>query len=372
MRVWVLTNEYRPVIIGGLGIVATELSKALAKDTALELTILTKGMNRQVLVSSEEDLTLVRFPKDGHFTSPADFYPEPISRFLDENLTAPPDLVHVHSVQCTELALFCQRRWEVPLVYTCHSLVNQERPSQKREKHADRQEQLLRAADRITVPSDWLKGEIERQYPFCQGKITVLENGVRVRPAARLAPRHRLLFVGRLVCAKGIEELLEAVALLRKEEPRVQLDVIGTGSEQYTAHLHALCERLCLGRTVRWLGYQNFDRVRRAYARAGAVIMPSRTESFGLVALEALAAGVPLVSTRAGGLAHHVDDTVAAIIPDVTAESIARAVREMWNDPRRSQLRRKTGLVRAARFCWPEIASRYGALFRALISERGK
>ncbi|ARU62858.1 hypothetical protein CBW65_19155 [Tumebacillus avium] len=366
MRIFVLSNEFHPLIIGGLGIVATELAQRLASDESSQITVLTKGPKRYGQVKTHNNLKVVRFPRHSNYTSQTHFYAEPITRWLLEQRDAPPDLMHVHSVQCQELALHLKSKWDIPLVYTCHSLVRHEKSTLARDELARRQELLLDAADHITVPSPWLQQEIP-----CQEKITVIPNGVTLSTAQHRAPLHHLLFVGRLVRAKGIEELLHALALLRQGNPAVQLTVIGSGSERYTLYLHRLCEHLGLTGAVRWLGARTHSEVQRAYRAAGAVMVPSHSESFGLVALEALAAGVPLVSTQSGGLEHYVDETTASVISAPEPQRIAAAVKSMWQQPEQTAKRQEAGRGVAARFDWSEIAYRYGALFRALISERG-
>ncbi|ASS75339.1 hypothetical protein CIG75_10280 [Tumebacillus algifaecis] len=371
MRLLVMSNEFRPFIIGGLGIVATELTNALAQDKTCQITVLTKGPKRYGQVRSLDNLKVVRLPQQSSYTSRTHFFPEPLEQWLLQQPDDPPELLHVHSVQCLELALRCRARWNIPLVYTCHSLVLHEKANAERELVVARQERLLVEADSITVPSLWLQEEIEHKYPRCQGKITIIPNGVTLHNAASRPINHPLLFVGRLIPVKGIEELLHAIALLRAEDPHVKLSVIGTGTERYTKHLHKLCEDLGLSDSVRWLGHRSHQEVHRAYTAAGAVLVPSRSESFGLTALEALAAGAPLVATQSGGLSHYIDEKVASVLSDISPQTIAAGIRSMWQDPERTARRTAEGLKLAARFSWAEIAFRYGALFQALIAERG-
>src|SRR6185312_2056230 len=125
---------------------------------------------------------------------------------------------------------------------------------------------------------------------------------------------------GRVVPSKGIEELLQAVARLSNYYPTISLDVIGTGSANYMSKLQALTQ---------WLGYKGHSSLLRMYSQYGAVVMPSKQESFGLVALEALANGIPLVSSRSGGLAEFVDSNVAEVIPHIAASDIAHAIENM-------------------------------------------
>ncbi|MFD2168581.1 glycosyltransferase family 4 protein [Tumebacillus lipolyticus] len=371
MRIMVLTNEFHPQIIGGLGIVATELSAALAEEGTLRLTVITKGQGDTVQVQSIDNLKIIRFPSLP-YTSPKIFFPKAIESWLDQTREDRPALLHVHSVQCCELALACKAKWQVPLVYTCHSLVFQEHASAGREEMVLRQALLFEHSDSIIVPSGWLLEEIVRKHPAYAQKIFVIPNGVTSPEVSFRPNRYHLLFVGRLVRSKGIEELLYAVSLLREQQPLVKLIVIGTGSERYLEHLYQLSEQLDLNDSISWLGFQMHNQVQQMYADVGAVIVPSRNESFCLVALEALAAGVPLVSTQCGGLVHLVDESVASIIPEVEPVSICEAVFKMWDDQACTDRRVRQGKELAAKFGWSQVAHRYRELFQSLLAGEGE
>lgn len=373
MRVWVMTNEYVPYIIGGLGVVATHLTDAL-KEKDFRITVLTKAVLPKVEVIREKHFKIVRFPRDsGNFfsTKKQKFNYDMVMRWLKKTRQHPPDLIHVHSLEFAYLARYLQQIYNVPIVYTCHSLVLLEKKSPLKELIAERQRRLLLAADRIVVPSYWERSQIEQVYPFCIGKITVIENGVKMfeYPHSSADPR-RLLYVGRLVHMKGIEELLQAVAVLAKKQPKVRLDVVGRGSKRYMLYLRIMAHQLGVSSRVRWLGYRPPNKVQRLYSSYGAVIVPSRQESFGLVALEALASGVPLVSTRSGGLAQFVNENVAQIIYRVDRGDIADAVQTMWKANHLTKQRVKEGFRMAEPYAWSVIADRYRELFHNVLAER--
>lgn len=373
MRLWVMTNEYEPYIIGGLGVVATNLTEAL-KEKDPKITVLTKAFVPEVEVTRDKHFQVVRFPRDsGYFNVPKQkFNSMKVRHWLKKSDIHIPDLIHVHSLEFMYLARYFQKEHKVPVVYTCHSLVTLERKSLLREMVAKRQQKLLRDADCIVVPSFWEREQLEQIYPFCGDKITVIENGVRVSASPpRPAEPYRLLYVGRLLRMKGIEELLDAVSVIAKEQRKVRLDIVGKGSSSYTKHLKIMAHRKGIASRVRWLGYRPPDEVHRMYASYGAVIVPSRQESFGLVALEALASGVPLVSTRSGGLAQFVNEEVAQIISRVDSDDIANAVRAMWKADELTRQRVMEGFRSAEHFAWSVIADRYRELFYNVIEGRG-
>jgi glycogen synthase len=179
-------------------------------------------------------------------------------------------------------------------------------------------------------------------------------------------PPHHLLFVGRLVPLKGIEQLLKAVAILKRKNKKVNLTIIGKGGQAYVKRLKTLCKEWGIHANVNFLGFRKPGQVQKMYASYGAVIMPSTMESFGLVALEAMASGVPLVATRSGGLAEIVNSKVAQVIPRVEGKAIAAAIEQMWNNAPLTNRRVKAGRILASRYKWPRVANQYIKLFQII------
>lgn len=369
MRLWVLTNEYEPRIIGGLGVVATKLSYTLA-GIGTDVTVLTQSLTPRVWVAKQQGLRLIRFPQKSKFHSYRQqvFSPSAITSWLNKFGYCRPDLIHIHSVQWANLANYYKRNFKVPIVYTCHSLIRLEGGrSLLRKPLLEHQEKVLRIADNIITPSFWLKKKIVELYPFCINKVQVIYHGIDIKKAANHNYPYQLLFVGRLVSSKGIKELLQAVAQLSKRYPEARLDVVGTGSERRRSMMKTMAHDLGISNKVRWQGYKSPKQVRNMYPFYGAVVVPSRQESFGLVALEAMAVGVPLISTRSGGLAEFVDTSVAEIISQVNSTAIARAIENTWKDKSRTRDRVDAGRKRAMGYRWSQVATRYKKFFLSLL-----
>ena len=175
-------------------------------------------------------------------------------------------------------------------------------------------------------------------------------------------------YAGRLVRNKGLEELIDAMALLKPKYPQARLYLIGDGT--MTRRLRQRASQRGVAEVVQWLGRYDHERLQSAYRTFGAVIMPSKAESFGLVALEALAIGVPLVATQAGGLGQFVSDQVAQVIERVDPPTIARAIAQMWQAPGLTQQRVQAGRELALSYQWSHAARSYGRLFAALATAR--
>jgi D-inositol-3-phosphate glycosyltransferase len=176
--------------------------------------------------------------------------------------------------------------------------------------------------------------------------------------------------------------LLEAVAQLRErgrcECRDVVLAIIGGDSgdlpadgNEEMARLKALRERLSLGDMVTFLGAQDQDALPEYYAAAEAVIMPSYYESFGMVALEAMACGTPVIASEVGGLAFLVRDGETGFhVPDRDPALLADRICSLLTD---GGLRRRLGQAAAEHargYAWPIIADRIVAEYEAVLEAR--
>lgn len=351
-RVWVLTNEYEPFIIGGLGTAATHLSNTLAR-TGLQVTIITRNPQNKIAVSSKGTITVIRFP--------AKFPAAKIAAYMQKNNIQRPRIIHIHSLEYADLANLYRKKWNIPYVYTLHSIV---RSNVSKIHRQSIQKKLLKSAKTVVVPSTQEYKRLINIYPFCKRKTKVIAHGVKLRKSSKRVRSDQLLFAGRLIREKGILELIDAMKLLKRVRPSVKLFIIGDGDPRYIRKLKLRVKKHKLQQHIYWLGFYKQSALLSAYQRYGAVVMPSKTESFGLVALEALANGIPLVSTRAGGLSMFVNSKVAQVIPRVKAEAIAKAIQAMWNHPKRTDQRVLAGKKLAANYTWTKAAKRYVKIFK--------
>lgn len=368
LKIWVMTGEYHPHIIGGLGVVATQLSRSLSRSGNSVTVICTGGSTRPVFRKISKRLRILRLPSRSsrQYWANGQYRPSSVLQAARNAGLAKPDVIHVHSTEFAETAAEARRRYAAPIVYTCHSLHSKGKGSAS----GKRQGLLYQVAKRITVPSRWQAEASIKRYPDARGRIVVIPNGVRRLTRARRKPASKLLYAGRIVASKGIEPLIRAVARLSRHSSSVRLTVIGDGAERYRSRMITLSKQLGVARRIRWIRHQSHESLLRNYSAYGAVVVPSRKESFCLVALEAMARGVPLTSTRSGGLAEFVNASNAQVIRSTNEISIAQAIQKMWNHPGKTNLRVKRARLTASRYLWPVVARRYRSLFSE-IRKRG-
>lgn len=367
-RLWIFTNEYVPLIIGGLGTAVTNLAKAFY-SLGIDVVVFTRGTNKKIQRDMEQGIEVIRYPLIPPYYNPATMQYN--TRILLSQLQRMPlpDVIHIHSTQFIDLAIFFQRKHRIPILYTCHSLVALEEGSNSAAHKSilSLQMQLLKIANRISVPSQWEEQILHRLYPFSARKTIIIPHGVTKRAVvAARGPAHRLLFIGRVVPVKGIEALIHALAALQREGYHVTVDLVGTGPKDYTKYLQTVAKKLRVANKLRWLGYRTQAQIQQLYPFYGAVIMPSLHESFGLVALEALASGMPLIATQTGGLKDFISTNVAQIIARPNARAIVTAIKQFWKDKKYTNVRIANGKKLSKQYRWPQVGLQYRRLMQQM------
>jgi len=354
-NLWVFTAEYQPFIIGGLGTVASNLTKQLAL-LDMNIVVISRHPSKGVLVENINNIKIIRFPTD--------YSTRKIISYLASNKEHIylPDIIHIHSLEFTNLVLYYNKKMGIPYVYTLHSLLT--RKPVNKVFTPSRQLSLIKSAKTVVVPSKSEFSVVTNKYPFCADKLAVIKHGVSVSNSEQTHRSiFRLLYVGRLARNKGIPQLIDAIKILKKKYPSIKLYFIGKGGPNQEKIYKLRAKRQGLNKHIHWLGYYNQDKLYAELKYYGAIIMPSKKESFGLVALEALANGVPLISTQAGGLEEFVSSNVAQVIHDVTATSIAKSITAMWKSPSLTRKRVIAGKKLAATYTWSKAAARYKEIF---------
>ena len=310
------------------------------------------------------------------------------------------DLIHSHYWLSGLAALDLRGEWGVPIIQMFHTLAAMKNRVARSQDEAasdfrlDTESRLLRQADRVVAATQAELAQFQWLYHVDISRAVVIPPGV---DTARFYPipadearefvgvpngSRMILFVGRIEPLKGIDTLLEAVALLKQEKiPRsgpLCLAVIGGDSDdtperasQEMARLHELRDRLGVEDTVTFLGRRDQDTLQYYYSAAEVVVVPSHYESFGLVALESMACGTPVVASETGGLVFLVRDGETGFhVPAGEPQALADRLAQLLED---DVLRRRLGKQAAEyakRYAWPLIADQIVDLYQTTLGMR--
>lgn len=308
------------------------------------------------------------------------------------------DIIHSHYWLSGIAAAALSEAWgQIPIVHMFHTLGEMKnriaRTPDEREGeyrlHGERQ--VLRRVDRVIVATLAELMQLRFLYKADVDKLTVIPPGVDVShfypiPADEakmyvgLKPDDRMvLFVGRIEPLKGLDTLIEAMSALQlKETQRVHLAIIGgdpAASPQEMsaemARLQKLCDDLSMGQTVVFLGKRDQDKLPYYYSAAELLVMPSHYESFGMVALEAMACGTPVIASEVGGLAYLVKDGETGFtIPDQEPDTLCEKISWLLNDHDLRRSMSERAVKYAQDYAWEKITSQIVDVYQDLVGEQ--
>jgi len=199
-------------------------------------------------------------------------------------------------------------------------------------------------------------------------KIVIIPNGVEFEEFQICHPPLKgnpsLLYVGRLEHIKGVDILLKAIALVSRNLPEVYLHIVGGGSK--LKEIKELIYNLGIEWNVTLHGVVEEEKKKKLYAGADIVVIPSRSEPFGIVALEAMAAGKPLIVSDRGALPELVKHNYNGLVVELTPQTFAKAILDLVKNKnmmvRISENNRKTAKL----YDWKRISRNYVSLYEIL------
>lgn len=307
------------------------------------------------------------------------------------------DLVHSHYWLSGHVGWLAAQRWGVPLVHAMHTMAkvkNANLADGDVPEPAARvigETQIVAAADQLIANTAEEADELVRHYAADPRKVGVVHPGVnlaRFRPAdGRAAARARLglpqdalipLFAGRIQPLKAPDVLLRAVAVLLEERPelrsRIVVPVVGGPSGSGLAKpegLHKLAARLGIADVVHFHPPVEQDRLADWFRAATVLVMPSYSESFGLVAIEAQAVGTPVLAAAVGGLPVAVrHGHTGFLVQDHDPRGYARRLREFADHPGLADRMGEAAARHAQSFGWDTAAAVTADVYAAATQAR--
>ncbi|MEU0252179.1 D-inositol-3-phosphate glycosyltransferase [Streptomyces sp. NPDC006184] len=302
------------------------------------------------------------------------------------------DLVHSHYWLSGHVGWLAAQRWGVPLVHAMHTMAKVKNASladgdtPEPAARVIGETQIVAAADRLVANTEEEAGELLRHYAADPAKVAVVHPGVnleRFRAAdGRAAARARLglppdalipLFAGRIQPLKAPDILLRAVALLLEERPelrsRILVPVVGGPSGSGLARpegLHKLAARLGIADVVRFVPPVGQERLADWFRAASVLVMPSYSESFGLVAIEAQAAATPVIAASVGGLPVAVrDGETGFLVQGHNPADYARVLRRFADEPALTPRLGEAAARHAQSFGWDTAAAATADVYTA-------
>ena len=309
------------------------------------------------------------------------------------------DVIHSHYWMSGLAAEALSDAWGgTPIVHMFHTLgemKNRVARSEDERAGEDRlkgERQVLGRADRIVVATLAELTQLRFLYRANDRKLVVIPPGVdtshfypipadEAKQYIGLKPDNRMvLFVGRIEPLKGVDTLIQAMSCLGLNEAHqpVHLAIIG-GEPDVTpenmsaemTRLQKMCDDLCMGGMVVFLGKRGQDTLPYYYSAAEVLVMPSLYESFGMVALEAMACGTPVIASEVGGLGYLVQDGATGYtIPDSDPEALCNKLSGLLGD---AHLRETMGLHAAEYaldYAWANIAAQIVDVYKGLVEKR--
>jgi D-inositol-3-phosphate glycosyltransferase len=310
------------------------------------------------------------------------------------------DIIHSHYWMSGLAAASLSDLWGgTPIIHMFHTLGEMKnriaRSDEEREGEyrLNGERQVLRRADRIVAATLAELTQLRFLYKADASRIVIIPPGVdlshfypipsdEAKMYVGLKPEDRMvLFVGRIEPLKGVDTLIHAMCCLTlKDKSRpVHLAIIGgdpsATPEKMTAEmkrLQALCDELALGQTVVFLGKRDQDTLPYYYSAAEVLVMPSHYESFGMVALEAMACGTPVIASEVGGLAYLVrDGETGFTIPSEEPEMLCDKISWLLNDADLHARMSAQAAEYAKDYGWEKIAHRIVEEYQKLMVKTG-
>ncbi len=321
MKILMLTWEYPPRIVGGIARVVHDLSKRLIKD-GHEVTVVTYRDSADV-PEYENDKGVNVYRVDNYMIHPNNFIDWIMQ--LNFNLVSKAteiinkeggfDVIHAHDWLVTYAAKTLKNAYDIPIVATIHATEAGRNSGihDETQRYINDTEWLLTyEATEVIVNSNYMKNEIQRLFGLPFEKINVIPNGINLsnftgierdydfRRQYAMDNEKIILYVGRLVYEKGIQHLIAAMPKILSNYHDAKLIIAGRGGMM--DELKAEARNLGLGNKIYFTGYLDSKQVQKMYKCADVAVFPSTYEPFGIVALEAMLAGVPTVVSDVGGL----------------------------------------------------------------------
>lgn len=399
--------EFPPSISGGLGTACEGLTGALA-ETGVNLTFVMpfgdlpeNSENLKFIriheenespfgpyprlvcyaenLSPKEDSPLLPFPypyPSGNVYSIRDIdavanYAEECSKVIDVSSY---DVIHCHDWLTVDAGIQAKKASGKPFVFHVHSLETDRSGDHPDPERMHLEQRGMTYADRIIAVSEYEKREMMDRYHVQENKIQVVYNGVNAsewtseKAIVRSEFGPVITFIGRLARQKSPDLFIEAAAMLLQQKPETVFYIAGTG--EMSDDLNRLATMLGVSDRIRFTGFLDRADIADLLAVTDVFVMPSKSEPFGIAALEAAAAGVPVVLSSKCGVGEVL--TSAEIIESPNPASLTDAMLSLLDNPAHRSEMAECEQREAKTLSWENSAKRMLEVYRGVLKAQGE
>lgn len=381
MEVLHITGEFPPFVSGGLATYASEVVSRLKKRHNVEVLLLKGNDDHYNSIPdsrTDANLTVVEFDTEALKDQNMRQIDTNHARAIIEDIPVGKfDVIHVHDWYGVLGSIAATKDTDTPIVISSHlplrsGFTYSGHPVSERIK--GQLEALgFRISDRVLAPSKFVARVLQREYNVSSDQITVIPNGVdtdrfkpRIRRHEKLSESVTVTTVSRLTEQKGIPYLLDAVSLM-SDTSGIDVEVYGDGPRRTVLERMAKDRRIY--NDINFCGFVPESSLVNTYRAADIFAFPSVYEPFGLVVLEAMASGTPVVAFDAGGVREIIrDGTDGLLIRPGDTDAFQTAIEELANEPERRDMMGSYARERAKTFEWDRTVSALETTYRNLVS----
>ena len=367
MRILMINKYYHPRIGGVETLVRTLSEKYVVQGH--QVTVLALDQER----SADEMINGVRVVRFSRGTiGRTGFHPRVWDFLMNADVAKSFDIVHVHGYHTLiayEAGLFCNSH-HIPFVFTTHY---------HGKGHTDARDVLFHAyglvgkrlydwCDKAVCVSQYERSLVARDFQVDEEKYIIIPNGGKDYPPLDVQRRRDVvLYVGRLVDYKGLDHVLQAMSMLKKEARHIELRIVGDGPDK--DRLEGIARTLGLEKQVVFVGRIPEEELNREYRTAAALVLLSNAEAYGLVVAEALTCGTPCIVTKAAALTEFTEEPGCFGV-DYPIDDARLAERLRYVLDHAGSI--KVGPFSNKMISWDQVAEEYFKCYLEVLRKHGK
>ncbi|MCB8818456.1 glycosyltransferase family 4 protein [Desulfosporosinus shakirovi] len=358
-----MTNEFENESFGGAGTAVTGIVHMLDRKGVQQTLIVPRSdWNVPGWALQGQRIKVLGLPRNSHYFGSLGMIKADVVCQQFPEICQRWDVIHSHAINFTPL-VYTLSQGVIPILYSVYSFLRRElgdSPEPELQAQFKIQEELLMRCQRIQLISQSERQYLASRFPEYLPKTEVLPIGITIPLERwRQGNLNELLYVGRLLDYKGIEDLIKALSIRQSSGQQISLNIVGKGTEAYEKFLRQIIRSLYLDNYVHFHGRRSSSEVRRWMANSTGLVVPSRREAYGLVALEGMAIGTPIIASNAGGLSEVVANACALTFEVGNVVQLSEALASLIDNPSLQKTLSLRGLKNALNYEWSQLVPRY-------------